>query len=97
MHLVIACTANPSITSFALANLSTMFDSYVTWLDPLAAAPSRTVDPVACCVLLKLPVPRFLEVLVEQLVYVLKRYVFSSTTPWRHMRWIINGHCENTP
>ena len=97
MQLVVARTTNPSIASFAFTNLSAVFDCYVTWLDPLAAASSWTVDLVACCIFLKLPVPRFLEVLVEKLVYVLERYVFSRTTPWRHMRWISNGHCENTP
>jgi hypothetical protein len=95
MHLVIARAANSSIASFALTHLSTVFRGDVTWLDPLAAAPRWAVNPVACCVLLELPVPSFLEVLVKKVVYVFQWYVFGGTAPGRHMSWISNRHGEN--
>jgi hypothetical protein len=97
MHLVIARAANSSIASFAFTHLSAVFHGYMIWLDPLAAVPRWAVNPVACCVLLELPVPGFLEVLVKKLVYVLQRYVFGGTAPGRHMSRISNRHCENAP
>jgi hypothetical protein len=97
MHFVIARAANSSIASFAFTDLSTVFNGYVIWLDPFAAATRWTVNPVARCVLLELPVPGFFEVVVKKLVYVLQWYVFGSTTPGRHMSRISNRHCENAP
>ena len=65
MHLVVACTANPSIASLAFADLSAVFDSYMIRFDPFAAATRWAINPVACCVLLELSVPGLLEVLVK--------------------------------
>lgn len=97
MHLVVAGTANSSMASFAFTNLTAMLDGYVTWLDPFATVTSWTINPVPCRVLLKLPVPRFLETLVKELVHVLERDVIGSATPWWHMRRISNRHCKNAP
>src|ERR1700722_15743482 len=97
MHFVIARAANSSIASFAFTNLSTVFNGYVIWLDPFAAATRWTVNPVARCVLLELPVPSFFEGLVKKFVYMLQWYVCGSTAPGRHMSRISNRHRENAP
>jgi len=97
MHFVIARAANSNIASLAFTDLSTMFNGDMIWLDPFAAATRWTVNPVARCVLLELPVPGFFEGLVEKLVDVLQWYVFGSTAPGRHMSRICNRHRENAP
>jgi hypothetical protein len=97
MHFVVARAANSSIASFAFPDLPTVFHGDMIGLDPFAAAARRTVNPVACCVLLELSIPVFLEVLVKQLVYMLQWYVFGGTAPGRHMSRISNRHFENAP
>lgn len=96
MHSIIACATNLDTTLFAFANLPALFHCNMVGLDPFATAFRRTVDSIAGCVFLKLPVPGHFELLVEQFVDMLQRYVIRRATFRRHVGWIGDGHGKDS-
>ena len=96
MHPVVASTTDAGVAAFTLANFPTMVNRDVIWLDPFTTSASRTIYSVARSVFLELSIPSPFKVLIEQLIYMRKRYVLRGTAPGRHMCRISNGKVEDT-
>jgi hypothetical protein len=91
VKLAIAEYANFGIapTTTSVFSLSSQIYTYLGWLNPLATAPRRTVEPILRGVFLIFFVPERLEFVVKEPLGVFKRNMILGAASWRHVLWIL--------
>lgn len=95
MPLSIAPTTNLRLTSGTLPIPASLILMYVAWIDPLTTSSRRTIYTVLGRVFEELPVPRLLEVEVEEPVDVLERDVVGGAASRWHVCGVGNGELED--
>lgn len=94
MPFPIAQTANLSLTSRTFPKLLPAFGMYIGRSYPFSAFPRRTVYSILGRVLLKLPVPEYLELRVKELVNVFQGYMSARAAFRGHMLRIVHRHSK---
>lgn len=87
MHLIIAYIACPGLASFTFPYLATTLERHMIRFDPFTTMMAWAVDTMATSV--------FLELLIKELVDMLKRNVLRDIAFWQHVGRISDRYGED--
>jgi hypothetical protein len=88
--LAIAKATDLYLAPTALSIFLPIFLVNIFGFNPFAAASGRAIYPILSRVFLELPIPRLLEIYIEQFFDVFEWYVVGSAAFRWHMLWISN-------
>ena len=94
MRPLVAYRADGELTLRTRANFPPTLNVHVFWLNPFATPFLGAIDPVLACPLFELPVPVFLEFVVEQRFDMLQGDVLLGAATGRHVRGVFYAHLE---